>query len=170
MARRAQISFLESHNTRLLGQIEETWRQKSRATWVKAGDENSKFFHNFSNHWRITNSIWDLKVNEDLILNKAPKLKQAAINHFQRLFTKLDHNNILQQLNTVQTFPHLLSSEDCGQISREVSLEEVHNVLKGFTKDKSPGPNGFTTKFYLDFFDLFGDEITHAVNESRVKG
>jgi hypothetical protein len=36
---------------------EKEWRLKSRATWIAEGDENTKFFQNFSKHQKNINTI-----------------------------------------------------------------------------------------------------------------
>jgi hypothetical protein len=48
--------------------------------------------------------------------------------------------------------------------------EEIHEVLKGFVKDKSLGPDGWTVKFFIQFFDLVGEDLLEAVEESRQRG
>jgi hypothetical protein len=42
--------------------------------------------------------------------------------------------------------------------------------LKSFSKDKSPGPNGWTVEFYLHFFDLVGPDLLELVEDTRLSG
>ena len=44
---------------------EETLRQKSRAIWLKVGDENSRYFHNYANKMWLTNSVWEAVDTKD---------------------------------------------------------------------------------------------------------
>ena len=39
---------------------EETLRQKSRVVWLKAGDENTKYFYNYANMRQLTNFVWEV--------------------------------------------------------------------------------------------------------------
>jgi hypothetical protein len=43
-------------------------------------------------------------------------------------------------------------------------------ALKSFSKDKSPGPDGWTVEFYLHFFDLLGLDLQELVEDSRLHG
>ena len=43
-------------------------------------------------------------------------------------------------------------------------------VLKGFKKDKSPGPDGWPVEFFLAFFDLMGGNLVMAVEQARLHG
>ena len=60
----------ESCRTQVKGDIaalvalEETfWRQKSRALYVKEGDNNTRFFHRLANSHRIANHIRSIEVD-----------------------------------------------------------------------------------------------------------
>jgi hypothetical protein len=44
------------------------------------------------------------------------------------------------------------------------------STLKGFANSKSPGPDGWTVEFFLEFFDILGHNILEAVEESIIKG
>ena len=41
----------------------------------------------------------------------------------------------------------------------------MFKTLKKMHPDKSPGSDGFTTKFYLAFFDILGDVLLSLFNE-----
>ena len=43
-------------------------------------------------------------------------------------------------------------------------------ALKSFSKDKSPGPDGWTIEFYLHFFDLVGPDLLELVENTRLHG
>lgn len=64
------------------------WRQKSRETWLKEGNRNSRFFHLSTIIRRGQNSIDAIKLdNGDWILNKN-EIKDFIVNKFQHLFTE----------------------------------------------------------------------------------
>ena len=57
--------------------------------------------------------------------------------------------------------------EEVTSLEQAVTMEELSDVLKGFAKDKSPGPDGWTIKFFLFFFDLVGPDLLDMVEDSR---
>lgn len=51
---------LESKLRKLLKDQEANWRLKSRALWLKFGDENTKFFQLYAKGRQLKNTIWSL--------------------------------------------------------------------------------------------------------------
>lgn len=49
-------------------------------------------------------------------------------------------------------------------------MDEVEAALKSFTKEKSPGPDGWTVELFLHFFDFMGPEILKMVEYSCSEG
>ena len=47
--RKERRFYLQSHKAKILRQIKETWCLKSRSMWLKASDNNMKFFHRHAN-------------------------------------------------------------------------------------------------------------------------
>jgi hypothetical protein len=46
-----------------------------------------------------------------------------------------------------------VSEEDSLLLDIPSTLQEIQAALKSFSKDKSPGPDGWTVEFYLHFFE-----------------
>ena len=58
---RQHILQLDASRRRILEEREGTWRLKSRSFWLKAGDENTRIFQQFSRGRRAYNTIWALE-------------------------------------------------------------------------------------------------------------
>jgi hypothetical protein len=54
--------------------------------------------------------------------------------------------------------------EDDVLLDRDIIKKEIWDILILFSKDKSPGPNGWTMDFFTLFFDLVGDDLVDLVN------
>jgi hypothetical protein len=70
----------------------------------------------------------------------------------------------------ISAYPRIFSEEDDLRIVDPVTLLEILSTLKGFAASKSLRPDGWIVKFFLSFFDLLGNELLEAVEESRRKG
>jgi len=53
-------------------------------------------------------------------------------------------------------------------LERHVTLVKLLEVLKGFTKDKRPEPDGWTVELFLNFFDLVANDLLEVVEDSRL--
>jgi len=61
-------------------------------------------------------------------------------------------------------------TKELKELEKPCSKEEILEVLKGFTKEKSPGPDGWSVEFYLHYFDLVGQDLCDMVEEMRNRG
>jgi hypothetical protein len=64
----------------------------------------------------------------------------------------------------------MLNVDESCTLFNPVTLEELKAVLFHFKKDKSPGPDDWTTEFFTFFFDLVGEDLLEMVEESRRLG
>lgn len=56
------------------------------------------------------------------------------------------------------------------ELNSPVTTVELERTLKWFKKDKSPGADGWTIKFYLAFYKLLGQDLLNVVEECRTIG
>jgi hypothetical protein len=55
------LKILETERNQILLAEEILWRHRSRETWIKSGDQNSKFFHHYASSSRNKKYIWEIK-------------------------------------------------------------------------------------------------------------
>ena len=73
--------------------------------WLKSGDNNSKFFHRFANQQRISNTIWEILLDECDVCIEQSDIQKAVVDHFRTQFDKSRGLNILDQFATLRKFP-----------------------------------------------------------------
>ena len=83
-------------------------RIKSRAIWIKEGDNNTKFFHNFANKIRNQNTISTIKdMNGEMVISFKEKA-EAGEGFFKNLFKEPAGCNIQEILEVVNLFPRMI--------------------------------------------------------------
>ncbi|KAG6706733.1 hypothetical protein I3842_07G236000 [Carya illinoinensis] len=120
-----------------------TWRQKSRALWLKEGDRSTKFFHRVANSHRRNNAI-EVLHEEGRIISGRDEIKNHVVHSFEKLLTE-------QYLWRPKTDGLAFDSIDhttAAWLERPFEENEVLGVIKGMNKDKAPGPDGFQWLFF----------------------
>eukprot|EP00253_Pinus_taeda_P023181 PITA_23181 len=161
---------LENQKKKKLLEQEKIWRLKSRATWLQAGDGNTKFFHNYANGRKATNTIWQMPGEPEGWASTHPQLSRMGITHFKRQFTAPSVINLSDIINLAGHFPRFVDQEEARDLNQPVTMEELEGTLKWFKRDKSPGLDGLPVEFYLAFLDLLGGDLLAVIEESRTSG
>lgn len=112
-------------------------RQRSRLTWIRLGDANTRLFHLRANGRRRKNYI-------------------SALSHNNRFFTAhQDKEDILHQyyqgvFGSSQARPHSLNwdlldtqSTDLHQLDNPITEQEVLQAVSDTPSEKAPGPDGY---------------------------
>jgi hypothetical protein len=73
-------------------------------------------------------------------------------------------------LNSVRLYPTFVTALEVQELEKIVTKDEVLEVVKGFSRDKSPRPNSWTVEFYHCFFEMVGQDLVDMVEETRLKG
>ena len=130
-----------------------SWRQKSRETWLKEGDKNTRFFHRMANSKRKRNCLKKIKIN-GLWLSEEQEIKRGVVRAYQNLLSDLGGWHL--SLNGLEF--DRIRVEEAADLE-VFSVEEVYSTLSELKGDKTPGPNEFTLAFWQFCWDFVKDEL-----------
>eukprot|EP00253_Pinus_taeda_P027005 PITA_27005 len=159
-----RILLLEKYRSQILLAREEEWRLKSRVIWLKAGDENTKFFHNYAKGRKIMNTMWKLKNEEGREANTFESLSCMGRSHFQNLFTNQGEKTLAEVIKTAQCFPGYVEEEEAESLMGKVTKEEVESIIKYMAKDKSPDGRQIHEAIGV------AQETIHSIKQMKRKG
>jgi hypothetical protein len=74
---------LESSRNALLREEENRWRLRSRETWLRSGDSNTKFFHKVVSFNRNKKYIWSISSENGGTLCGQEAIKEEVASHFE---------------------------------------------------------------------------------------
>lgn len=134
------------------------WEQRSKITWLKEGDRNTRYFHNKASVRKKKNHISCLKDNIGL-WQEGENRDKIILDYFTTLFTSSTHETDISFLD------HMPTRVDEGMnmiLDVEFTQEEVFSALKQMHPIKAPGPVGMTPIFFQKYWDVMGQEVTNA--------
>jgi hypothetical protein len=82
----------------------------------------------------------------------------------------IDIEDNWNQINVLKDVPRFFNDVETEEIGKYVTLEEVKEIVCKMTKDKIPGPDGWTQELFQAYFDIMGEDLHKVVEESRCTG
>ena len=143
---------------------------RSKCLWVEQGERPTNYFFNLEKrnyNKRVISELEDENgkvVDENQIL---PEIEKYFGNLYSSKITSTE--DLLNQFTEGVQLPRL-SDEERETIEGLLSFEECKKVVESFKNDKSPGEDGFTSEFYLTFFDLIGNDLVNSLNAGYENG
>ncbi|KAL8458477.1 hypothetical protein ACS0TY_036118 [Phlomoides rotata] len=139
--------------------------QQAKASWVKFGDENSRFFHSCISRRRRTNEIHGFEVRGTWCQEPAAVKKEVRL-HFENFFKCEQWDK--PSLGNVEG--NKLSISDNEILVRAISEEEIRTAVWECGIDKSPGPDGFNFLFLRKTWNVIKKDVIGFVQEFERSG
>ncbi|XP_042484156.1 uncharacterized protein LOC122064513 [Macadamia integrifolia] len=136
------------------------WAKKAKQRWMKDGDKNSKFFHLSVKMRRDRNQIRTLQNADGEWMNDQQQLSSYIVNYyeeFHRLSITSPHPELLDCI------PCIISDDDALYLEAEPSSEEIKKAIWELDPNSSPGPDGFSGKFFRQVWSIVEDDFCRAV-------
>lgn len=152
--------FLQRDLDELLQREEILWRDKAKARWLAEGDANTHYFHLSSIIHRRYNAINRILDSRNVWLCDRNSVGNSFVDYFLELFDSV-HPSYPEDL--LALIPTQISPESNARLLVVPFYEEVLHALCNMRNFKSPGPDGFTTNFYKQYWGIVGDAVTTKI-------
>ncbi|XP_074291857.1 uncharacterized protein LOC141618672 [Silene latifolia] len=136
-------------------------KQKAKAHWLKDGDSNSAYFHGVLRARRNKNFICHINDQWNRTYNVQEGIQNAFLSYYTMLLgskapTSKVKKSIVRQGKVYTDFHRNI-------LMATVTKEEVKEVIFQIHDDKAPGPDGFSSKFFKESWNIVGDDVTAAI-------
>lgn len=170
---RKDLATLVSHNAdyseirrssdvlnELLYREEMLWLQRSRISWLKEGDRNTRFFHNKAK-WRAKkNRISKLRGPDGTVVKSTHEMEKIATDYFKDMFTA---DPCIDQSRVSRLFQEKVSPEMNVDLCKDFTEQEIADALFQIGPIKAPGPDGFPARFFQRNWDAIKKDVVSAV-------
>ncbi|XP_074282709.1 uncharacterized protein LOC141607248 [Silene latifolia] len=135
--------------------------QKAKITWMKLGDENTQFFHNQIRSRQVHNRVMCIKGVDGVMVNNPTDIEEAFLQYYKDPLGS-SQDTIPVHVPTVRT-GQLVNQDHCDILLAPVTSDEIKECIFSIPSTKSPGPDGFSSQFYKDSWDIVGDTVIQAI-------
>ena len=127
---------------------EQYWQQKSRLSWLREGDKNTKYFHAVVNGRRKRNKIGNLKREDGSWTTTDEEITAEVAKYYKHLFKSSEIQCLEDILDGI---PSTITDHMNGNLTRPVEEYEIKVAIFSMNPNKAPGPDGMTPLFFSTF-------------------
>lgn len=140
---------------RLLERQEIYWKQRSKQFWLKEGDQNTRFFHNYASGRKRNNYISRIRNKNDEWVENTQGMQDVITEYFSELFTMSGVVGRLSEREKV----HSVTEEQNMMLVQPIAVEEVKNAVFSMHADKAPGYDGLNPAFYQAYWNVVQEDV-----------
>lgn len=151
-----------------LREIEECFfRQKSRINWLREGDLNTTFFHRICQTRASYNAVRSFLTATGVIILDPFEMSLHAVNHFKSV---LGPDSLQPYFHSPTTWfqAHTtlrVSDQERSQMVSIPTATEIQKTLFRLNPNKAPGPDGLTSGFFKQSWEIIGSEVTQSITQ-----
>ncbi|CAM8931867.1 unnamed protein product [Rhodiola kirilowii] len=130
------------------------WRQRSRVSWLKEGDNNTSFFHRKATSRRKLNTILQLRNRDGHMCYDQTDLESIGRLYFLNIFSSSRHISSEDIQNYVSSMPRKVNASHNDILTQPYSEREVFAALSQLNPSKAPGLDGFHAAFFQQHWNI----------------
>jgi hypothetical protein len=132
-------------------------KQRSRLTWLRIGDVNTKNFHIMANARRKKNCIHSLQHKSGIVVSQEDKY-EVVYDHFSQCIGSCPRNCSLN-FDNLGWQPRALHHLD-----QPVTEDDLKIVIMGALKEKAPSTNGFIGMLFSLCWTVIKEDLLLAID------
>lgn len=139
-------------------------RQKSRVLWLDKGDLNTAFFRWKTRTRKSINTIDRLQRRDGTWIEEEEQLIEEIVGFYTELYGTLSGETLsLEDDQLRELVARKVPENRRVELTRIPTDEEIKKAVWSIPDDKSPGPDGFSSFFFQNSWELVGVEVCEAV-------
>ncbi|XP_074283587.1 uncharacterized protein LOC141608131 [Silene latifolia] len=128
--------------------------RKAKVDWINMGDDNTQYFHTHLKNRRATKKFIQIQDTSGKLCTTSTDIQQAFISFYADL---LGSSKAVDPVCApIITAGILLNEAHHDILLAEVSSDEVKRPMFDICGNKAHGPDGFSSHFYKDTWDITG--------------
>ncbi|GMI74475.1 hypothetical protein HRI_001116800 [Hibiscus trionum] len=133
------------------------WEQRAHSNWLKHGDRNTRFFHNWASYRKKKNRISSLRSDEGHSVTSDEDMACIASEFYKNLFTCAGTSD----LNFLQDIIHPVITPDMNEnLLLPFNAADIYCALKGMAPLKASGQDGYPALFFQHYWHIVGSEVS----------
>ncbi|KAL5541996.1 hypothetical protein UlMin_009706 [Ulmus minor] len=148
----------EKNLNSLLDKEERYWRQRSRVSWLKDGDHNTKFFHRKATARQKKNEIPGLCDSNGCWQDDIGVVSGVIQRYFNNIFRS--NCPTMDQINLVtDSIPTRVSPEMNNCLLKPFNEDDVKAAVFGMSPTKAPWFDGMPALFFQKYWQFVGQDV-----------
>ncbi|XP_074283514.1 uncharacterized protein LOC141608061 [Silene latifolia] len=137
--------------------------QKAKVHWLKEGDSNSQYFHSHMKERRMLNRVLSIEDMNSNMQTTLDGIKTAFLEYYGNLLGT--HKSVKKvHYPTIRNGKTVNDARAC-LLLQPVIPQEVKEALFSIPATKTPGPDGFSSQFFKDAYEVIRKDVEAGVIE-----
>lgn len=139
--------------------------QRSRVLWAGNGDAGTAYFHRMVATRKALNHIHHLSDVAGNTYTSHDEIEAHCVEYFSVLLGGASEPQMFTQEDLTLLFDFTCSQEDQKLFVAGFSAQEIKDVFFSLPRNKTSGPDGYSSEFFISCWQIVGPEVVEAVQE-----
>ncbi|KAL9244400.1 hypothetical protein vseg_018180 [Gypsophila vaccaria] len=138
-------------------------RQKAKDNWSLVGDLNTAYFHGIIRGRIKRNKVIRINDMNGMECDNPIAVHNAFLRYYENLLG--ESRNTSQVHRKIMNYGNKCTKEMRSLLMEPVTGKEIKDTVFNIPVTKSPGPDGYTSTFYKDAWNVIGPDVIEAVKD-----